>query len=157
MNELRETSVKMSVTENNKLICISQTKLYLKEDDKTRTTSKANFAHQTIQQSDKMTALIVHLKTENELRMKQNMLSKEYEDDVTRLDELRRLLETRAGEKESTISYLKEDITKIDTSKEDSNKQLQEQRDKTSELSVKLSIAIGSRTQTKRWSNENQA
>ena len=46
-----------------------------------------------------MTALIVHLKTENELGMKQMMLSKKSEDDVTRLDELRRLLETRAGEK----------------------------------------------------------
>ena len=150
MNELRETSVKMSVTENNKLIYISQTKSYLKEDDKTRKTSKANFAQQKIQQSDEMTVLIVHLKTENELRMKQNMLSKEYEDDVTRLDELRRLLETRAGEKESTISYLKEDITKIDTSKEDSNKQLLEQRDETSELSVKLSMDIDSCNKTKR-------
>ena len=54
-------------------------------------------------------------------------------------------------------TYLKEDITKIDTSKEDSNKQLLEQRDKTSELSVKLSMAIGSRNKTKRWSNENQS
>ena len=54
-------------------------------------------------------------------------------------------------------TYLKEDITKIDTSKEDSKKQLLEQRDKTSELSVKLSMAIGSCNKTKRWSNENQA
>ena len=53
-------------------------------------------------------------------------------------------------------TYLKEDITKIDTSKEDSNKQLLEQRDETSELSVKLSMDIDSCNKTKRWSNENQ-
>ena len=59
--------------------------------------------------------------------------------------------------KESTISYLKEHITKIDTSKEDSKKQLLEQRDKTSKLSVKLSMEIDSYNKTKRWSKENQA
>ena len=32
----------MSVTENKKLNCSSQTKPYLKEDDKTRKQSKAN-------------------------------------------------------------------------------------------------------------------
>ena len=87
LNELRERSENMSVTENNKLICSSQTKSYLKVDDKTRKTSKANFVKQIIQQSDDMNALIVQLKTENELEMEQMMLSKENEDVVTRLNE----------------------------------------------------------------------
>ena len=98
LNELRETSEIMIVTENNKLICSSQTKSYLKEDIKTITTSKANFAKQIIQQSDEITAFTVNLNNENELEMKEKMLSKENEDDVTRLNKLRRLLETRAGE-----------------------------------------------------------
>ena len=53
-------------------------------------------------------------------------------------------------------TYLKEDITKIDTSKEDSNKQLLEQRDKTSELSVTLQTKINSGNKLKRLSKENQ-
>ena len=43
--------------------------------------------------------------------MKQKILSKENQDEITRLDELRELLKARAGEKKSTISCLKEDIT----------------------------------------------
>ena len=72
------------------------------------------------------------------------------------MDELRQLLETKAGEKESTISCLKEDIKTIETSKENSNKQLLEQRDDTSELSVKLKTEIDSGNKIKRLSKENQ-
>ena len=46
LNELREISDTMIVTENNKLICSSQTKSYLKEDVKPITTSKEIFATQ---------------------------------------------------------------------------------------------------------------
>ena len=84
-------------------------------------------------------------------------MSKETEDDITRLDELRKLLETREGEKESTISYLKEAITTIETSKEESKQQLLEQSDETSELSVQLKTEIDSGNKIKRLSKENQA
>ena len=50
------------------------------------------------------------------------MLSKEIEDDVTRLEKLSKMLETRAGEEENTISCLKEYITTIESSNEDSKK-----------------------------------
>ena len=48
LNELRETSEIMIVTENNKLICSSQTKSYLKEDVKPITTSKESYTKQII-------------------------------------------------------------------------------------------------------------
>ena len=72
------------------------------------------------------------------------------------MDELKKLLETRAGEKESTISCLKEDFKIIKTSKEDSNKQILEQRDETSELIVKLKTEIDSVNRIKRLSKDNQ-
>lgn len=62
--------------------------------------------------------------------MTQKMLSKEHQDKLPRLDELRELSDTRTGEKESTTSRLKEDIKTLETSKEDFNKQLLEQSDK---------------------------
>ena len=65
-------------------------------------------------------------------------MSREIQDEITPLDELRKVLETRTGEKESTISCLNKDIKIIETSKKGSNKQLLEHRDETSELSVKL-------------------
>ena len=63
--------------------------------------------------------------------MKQKMLSKENEDDITRLEGLSCQLETRAGEEESTISCLKESITTIESSNEDSKKQIIKQSDST--------------------------
>ena len=149
----------MSITEKNKLVCSSQTKSYMKVDDKTRNTSKANYAKQIIQQSDDMNdmnAFIVHLKPENELEMDQMVLPKVNEDDVIRLNELRRFLATRVGEKKSTISCLKDDITKFVTSKENAKKKLLEQKDEISDLSVKLSIESDSCNKIKRLSKENQ-
>merc|ERR1712160_181515 len=138
LNELKEISEAMIVTEKNKFICSTQTISCLKEDIKSITTSKENFEKQLLQQRDETTDLIVKLNTETELGMKQKMLSKENQDEITRLDELRELLEARAGEKESTITCLKEDIKTLEISKEDFNKQLLEQRDETAELTVKL-------------------
>merc|ERR1712161_147068 len=134
LNELKEISEAMIVTEKNKFICSTQTISCLKEDIKSITTSKESFEKQLLQQRDETTDLIVKLNTETELGMKQTMLSKENQDEITRLDELRELLEARAGEKENTITCLKEDIKTLEISKEDFNKQLLEQRDETAEL-----------------------
>ena len=49
LTELREPSENTSVTENNKLVCSSQTQSSMKVDDKTRNTLKANNAQQIIQ------------------------------------------------------------------------------------------------------------
>merc|ERR1712161_142062 len=144
LNELKELSEAMIVTEKNKFICSTQTISCLKEDIKSITTSKESFEKQLLQQRDETTDLIVKLNTETELGMKQKMLSKENQDEITRLDELRELLEARAGEKESTITCLKEDIKTLEISKEDFNKQLLEQRDETAELTVKLKTEIDS-------------
>merc|ERR1711957_144287 len=121
LNELKEISEAMIVTEKDKFICSTQTISCLKEDIKSITTSKENFEKQLLQQRDETTDLIVKLNTETELGMKQKMLSKENQDEITRLDELRELLEARAGEKESTITCLKEDIKTLEISKEDFN------------------------------------
>ena len=50
------------------------------------------------------------------------MASIENQDEITRADELRELLEARAGEKKSTISCINKNITTIETSEEDFNK-----------------------------------
>ena len=73
------------------------------------------------------------------------------------MDEQRKLLKARAGEKESTISCLKEDFKVIETSKEDSNKKILEQRDDTFELTVKLKTENDSGNKIKGLSKENQA
>ena len=90
----------MIVTEKIKFICICQTISCLKEDIKSITTSNESFEKQLIQHRDDTTDVTVKLNTDNELGMKQKMLSKENQDEITRLDELRELLEARAGEKE---------------------------------------------------------
>ena len=156
LNELKEISEAMIVTEKDKFICSTQTISCLKEDIKSITTSKENFEKQLLQQRDETTDLIVKLNTETELGMKQKMLSKENQDEITRLDELRELLEARAGEKESTITCLKEDIKTLEISKEDFNKQLLEQRDETAELTVKLKTEIDSGNKLKILSKKNQ-
>ena len=88
--------------------------------------------------------------------MKQKMLSKENEDDITRLKELSEMLETRAGEEKSTISCLKEYITTINSSNEDSKKQIMKQSNENSELSVTLKMESDSGTKMERLSKENQ-
>ena len=72
------------------------------------------------------------------------------------MEELSKLLETRAGEEESTISCLKEYITTIESANEDSKKQILKQSDENSELSVKLKTKSNSGNKIKRLSKENQ-
>ena len=156
MNELREISEIMIVNETYKLICSSQTRSCLKEDIKYITTSKESFEKQCIQQRDETNKLNVQLNTETEIGMKQKMASKESQDNITRADELRELLEAKAGEKKSTISCVNKDIPTIKTSKEDFYKQLLEKINETSELSVRLKTEIESGNKIKRLSKENQ-
>merc|ERR1712161_128158 len=156
LNELKEISEAMIVTEKNKFICSTQTISCLKEDIKSITTSKESFEKQLLQQRDETTDLIVKFKALIKSGNKQKMLSKENQDEITRLNELRELLEARAGEKESTITCLKEDIKTLEISKEDFNKQLLEQRDETAELTVKLKTEIDSGNKLKILSKKNQ-
>ena len=66
------------------------------------------------------------------------------------------VLETRAGEKENTISCLNEVFTTIETSKEDFTKQLLEKRDKTYKISVKSKTEIDSGNKIKILFKKNQ-
>merc|ERR1712238_299495 len=97
LNESRELSETIAEEKERKISC-------LKVNIKELKTSNEFFNKQLLQQRDETTDLIVKLNTETELGMKQTMLSKENQDEITRLDELRELLEARAGEKESTIT-----------------------------------------------------
>ena len=94
----------------------------MKEDSKSIKTSKESFEKQLLQQKDETGELTLKLKSETELGMKQKTLSKENQDKIIRLNELRKSLGSRAGENERTISYLKEDIKALETSKEDFDK-----------------------------------
>ena len=60
-------------------------------------TSKKGFENELLQQRDDTTALTVKLMSETEVSMKQKILSKKNQDEITRLDELKLLLEARAG------------------------------------------------------------
>ena len=137
-------------------MCSNQTTSCLKEDIEYITTSKEGFEKQFIQKRNETNKLNVQLNTETGSGMKQTLASIENQDVLTRADELRELLEARAGEKKSTISYLKEDTKTLETSKEDFNKQLLKQRYETSELSIKLYAKIDSGNKPKRLSKENQ-
>ena len=94
--------------------------------------------------------------SETELGVKQDILSKNNQDEITRLDELKLLWEARAGEKESIISCLKENIRSLETSNEDINKQVLEHKDEKSELTVKLKTEIDSDNKLKILSKLNQ-
>ena len=128
----------------------------MKEDSKSIKTSKEIFDKQLLQQKDETGELTLKLKSETELGMKQKILSKENQDKIIRLNELRESLGARAGENERTISCLKEDIKELETSKEDFDKQLLEQRDETGELTVKLKAEIDSGNKLKKLLKENQ-
>ena len=60
-------------------------------------TSKKGFENELLQQRDDTTALTMKMMSETEVGMKQNILSKKNQDEITRLDELKLLLEARAG------------------------------------------------------------
>merc|ERR1712238_629572 len=146
----------MIVIEKNKFICSTQTISCLKEDIKSIKTSKESFEKQLLQQKDETGELTLKLKSETELVMKQKILSKENQDKIIRMDELRESLGARAGENERTISCLKEDIKELETSKEGFGKQVLLQRHETTELSVKLKMEIDSDNELKILSKERQ-
>ena len=77
--------------------------LCLKEEIKPVTKLKERFKKQYIQQIDETNNLDIKLNNQNESGMKRKVASKENQDDITRLDELRKLLETRAGK--SKVQY----------------------------------------------------
>merc|ERR1712238_557680 len=156
LNELKEISEAMIVTEKNKFICSTQTISCLKEDIKSITTSKESFEKQLLQQRDETTDLIVKLNTETELGMKQKMLSKKNQDEITRLNESGVMSKVMEEEKERMILCLKEDIKRLETSKEGFGKQVLLQRNETTELSVKLKMEIDSGNKLKVLSKERQ-
>ena len=88
--------------------------------------------------------------------IKQQLASIEKQDEIIRADELRELLEARAGEKKTTISCVNKDITTSETLKEGFNKQLIEKRNETSELSVRVKTEIESGNKIKSLSKENK-
>merc|ERR1712238_501994 len=156
LNELKEISEAMIVTEKNKFICSTQTISCLKEDIKSITTSKESFEKQLLQQRDETTDLIVKFKAVIKSGNKQKMLSKENQDEITRLNESRDLLKDNKEEKERMISCLKEDIKELETSKESFGKQLLQQRKLTMVLNVQLKTEIDSRKKVTFLSKERQ-
>ena len=112
-------------------------------------TSKEVFNKQLLQKSDETTALSKKLMTEMDSGNKLKILSKVNQDEWTRLHELREISETMIVTENNkiicssqTISCLKEDIKYITTSKESFEKQLIQQSDETSDLTVKLNMKI---------------
>ena len=100
-------------------------------------------------QKHENTKLYVNLKIEIYSGNKLKVLLNERQDEITRLNESRKLSETIAEEKENKISYLKVNVKEFETSKEVLNMQLLQQRDentklrdKNIELSVKLSVKL---------------
>ena len=84
-----------------------------------------------------------------ELGNKLKVLLKERQDEIKWLNESRVLSETIVEEKERKISCLKVNVEELETSKEVFKKQLLQQRDKTTELSVKLKTEINSSNKLK--------
>ena len=76
---------------------------------------------QVIQRNENINVNI-QFNNETESGMKQTMASIEIQDEITRADEFRELLEARVGENKSTISRVNKDIKTIETSTEDFNK-----------------------------------
>merc|ERR1711957_281393 len=142
---LKEISEAMIVTEKDKFICSTQTISCLKEDIKSITTSKESFEKQLLQQRDETTDLIVKFKAVIKSGNKQKMLSKENQDEITRLNESRDLLKD-----------IKEDIKELETSKESFGKQLLQQRKLTMVLNVQLKTEIDSRKKVTFLSKERQ-
>merc|ERR1712161_165595 len=134
-----------------------------KEDIKELETSKEGFGKQLQQQRDETTELSLKLKTEINSGKKLKIVSKKRQDEIKTLSEIVELLEARAGENENelicntqTISCLKEDIKELETSKEGFGKQLQQQRDETTESSLKLKTEIDSGKKLKIVSKKRQ-
>ena len=128
----------------------------MKEDSKSIKTSKESFDKQLLQQKDETGELTLKLKSETELGMKKKTLSKDNQDNIIRLNELRESLGARVGENERTISCLKEDSKFIKTSKESFEKQLLQQKDESGEWTLKLKSKTELGMKQKTLSKENQ-
>merc|ERR1711957_973540 len=125
--------------------------------------SKKDFERQLLQQRDETTELTVKLNTEIKASNKLKILSKTRQNEITRLNESVEMTKAMVGEKENeinctkkTILYLEKDVKKLETSNEVFNKQLLQQRDETTELSVKLKTEIDSSNKLKILSKVNQ-
>ena len=152
ITRLNESGIMSKVIEEEKERTIS----FLKEDIKGLETSKEGFGKQVLLQRHKTTELSVKLKIEIDSDNELKILSKERQDEITRLNESRELSEIMAEEKERNISCLKINIKELEISKEVFNKQLLQQKDKTTELSVKLKTEINSSNKLKILSKKNQ-
>merc|ERR1712238_581659 len=149
LNESRELSEIMAEEKERNISCL---KINIKELE----ISKEVFNKQLLQQKDETTELSVKLKTEIDSSNKLKILSKQNQDEITRLNESRDLLKDIKEEKERIISCLKEDIKGLETSKEGFEKQLLQQRDETTELTFKLESEIDSSNKEKMLSNERK-
>ena len=156
LNKLRVISETMSVNETFRPIGSNQTISCLNEDIKYSTTSKEGLENQFIQQRDETNKANAQLNTETELVIKQTTASIETKDELTRTDELRELLEARAGEKKIPISRMNKEIKKIVKSKEAFHEQIKEKRNETSELRLRLKMEIESGNTIKSLPKENQ-
>ena len=85
-------------------------------------TSKEDFNKQLLEQRKGISWLSVKLKTEIDSGTKIKILSKENQDEITRVNESGVMSKGIEEEKERMISWLKEDIKGCETSKEDSGK-----------------------------------
>ena len=117
---LNESGIMSKIVEEKKERIIS----CLKEDIIGLETSKEGYGKQVLLQRNETTKSSVKLKIKNHLGNKVKVLSKERQDEITRLNESRALPETIAEEKERKISCLKVNIKEHETSKEVFNKQL---------------------------------
>ena len=136
---------------------------YLKVNVKELETSKEVFNMQLLHQRGETTELSVKLKIEIDSGNKLKILSKENQDEVTRLNESREISKAMIVTEKNrficstkTISCLKEDIKELETSKDVLVKQLLQQRHENFELSRKLKTEIDSGNKLKMLSKKNQ-
>ena len=110
----------------------------LKEDIKGCETSKENSGNQKLLQRYENNESSIKLKTKSDLSNKFKVLSKERQDECTKLNESRVLSENIAEEKEKKLSCLKGNGKELETSKDGFINQILQQRDETTKLYVKL-------------------
>ena len=107
----------------------------LREDIKGFETSKEKFGKQILLQRYEIAESSTKLKMKIDLGNKLKILSKERQDENTRLNESRMLSETIAEEKEIKLSCLKVNIKELEKSKEVFNKQIIQKCDENTKLS----------------------
>ena len=110
----------------------------LREDIKGFETSKEYFGKQILLQRYETAESSTKLKMKIDLGNKLKVLSKERQDESTRLNESIMLSETIAEEKEIKLSCLKVNIKELETSKEVFNKQITQKCDENTDLSDTL-------------------